>query len=286
MKRRAGFTLAELIVALTISSIVLIGAYKVLAAQYRTYGQQVAVEDVGETLRGAAALLGWEIHHAEMASDDIFSTSPDTLSVRSIQGVGIVCVINTANAAAGSVKYGIWKNGGDIEATADDSGLVYSQDLQLWRKMKINAVGTPAAMSVPSCSWSGGRAPDIVVQMTVNSTSDTTGIQVGSIFRSFRRTTFALYQSSGKWWLGRHVGSNAWETITGPMLGNTAPKGLQFAYHDSLGTNSTDTISGTANFIREIAITLRAQSYRPYRKSDGTADYRIDSVSTLVYIRR
>ena len=153
LANRAGFTLAELAVALVISSVVLLGAYKILSAQFKAYGQQVAIEDVGETLRGAAALLGWEIHHAEMATDGLFSTSPDTLSVRSIQGVGIVCAINTANG----VRYGIWKNGGDIEATNADSALIYSQDLQLWKKLKISQVGTPAAMSVPSCAWAGTR---------------------------------------------------------------------------------------------------------------------------------
>jgi len=71
-RRRTGFTLAELIVAVTISTVVLLGMYKVLTSQFRVYAQQVAIEDDGETLRGAAAvlarsLLGWFEVAAELA---------------------------------------------------------------------------------------------------------------------------------------------------------------------------------------------------------------------------
>jgi prepilin-type N-terminal cleavage/methylation domain-containing protein len=273
--RRSGFTIAELIVAVTISAAVLLGTYKVLTSQFRVYAQQVAVEDDGETLRGAAAVLGWEIHHAEMATDDILATSPDSLSVRSIQGVGVICVINSATA-----KYGIWKNGGDIQATSDDSALVYVQATQLWKKMKIAAVGTPAAMSVPSCAWAGVRAPDIVVQLTVSAPADTAGIAVGSIFRSFRRTVFAEYQVSGRWFLSKRVGTGGtWETITGPLL-PPADHGLQMSYYDSSGVASTDTTK-----IREIGVALRAQSFRLLSKSNASA-YRVDSVISRVMIRR
>lgn len=272
---RRGFTLSEILVALSISSIVLLGAYKLLSSQLGAYAQQVATEDDGETLRGAAAMLGWEIHHAEMATDDIWSTSQDTLSVRSIQGVGVVCVINSA-----SVKYGIWKNGGDIEATAADSALVYVQATQLWKKLKIAAVGTPGAMGVANCSWAGLRPPDLVVQLTVASSADTAGIVVGSIFRSFRRTKFAEYQSSNRWYLARSVDGAAWETITGPLLPPTS-HGLQFSYFDSSGVATTDTTK-----LRIIGVALRAQSYRRYKNAQKVTDYRVDSVITRVMIRR
>jgi hypothetical protein len=255
---------------------VLLGMYKVLTSQFRVYAQQVAIEDDGETLRGAAAVLGWEIHHGEMATDTVLSMTPDSLSVRSIQGVGVICVINSATA-----KYGIWKNGGDIEATSDDSALVYVQATQLWKKLKISAVGTPGAMGVASCSWAGVRAPDIVVQLTVTAPSDTAGITVGSIFRSFRRTVFAEYQTSSRWFLAKRVSTGGtWQTITGPLL-PPAQHGLQFSYYDSSGVVTPDTTK-----IRVIGIALRAQSYRKYRNAGGVTDYRVDSVITKVMIRR
>ena len=272
---RQGFTLTEVLVALTIASAVLLGAYKLLNSQFRAYSQQVATEDDGETLRGAAAMLSWEIHHAEMATDDIWSTSADTLSVRSIQGVGIVCAISPA-----TLSYGIWKNGGDIEATAADSALIYVQATQLWKKLKITAVGTPAAMGVANCSWAGLRPPDIVVQLAVVAPSDTAGVVVGSIFRSFRRTKFAEFQNNGRWWLARSVDGAAWETITGPLL-PPAQHGLQLTYYDSSSVASTDTTK-----LRIIGVALRAQSFRRYRNPNGVTDYRTDSVITRVMIRR
>ncbi len=272
---RRGFTLAELMAALAIAGVVFMCTYRLILSEFRAYGQQNALEDVTETLRGAGVLLSWEIRHAEMASDDLMSTSPDTLSVRSIQGVGIICAINSATA-----RYAIWKNGGDIEATADDSALVYVQGPALWKKLKITQVGTAAAMGIASCAWTGVRSPDIVVQLGVASSSDTAGIAVGSIFRSFRRTTFAEYQSGSKWWLGRKVGSASWETVTGPLLA-PASHGLQLGYYDSTGTTSTDTTR-----IRQISVVLRAQSYRQYRSAEGAMGYRGDSMATRIMLRR
>ncbi len=276
--RRAGFTLSELLVALTISGIVGTAVVKLLITQFRGYGNQVSMGDASETLRGAAALLSWEIRHAAMASDTLLSLSPDTLSVRSVQGAGIVCAKKSSAA-----MYGIWKNGGDIEDTPDDSALISvggsATGVRAWKKVQIVQVGTAGAMGLAACAWPSARPPDLVVLLAVNKSDDTSGIAVGALFRSFRRTVFAEYQDAGRWWLGRRVGSGAWDKVTGPLL-QPASGGLKFAYYGAAGT---PVASGGA--VRVVGVALKSQSYR--RVSAGAASaYRVDSLTTRVLVRQ
>ncbi len=275
---RRGFTLAELLVTLAISGVIGTAVVKLLMTQVRGYGGQLSVGDAGETLRGASALLSWEIRHSAMAADSIASLSVDTLSVRSVQGVGILCA-----KSATAPMFGIWKNGGDIDDTADDSALVSAgtstAGIKSWKTLKIVQVGSPATMGMPLCAWSGSRAPDLVVQVAVTSPGDTSGIKVGSIFRNFRRTVFAAYLESGRWWLGRRVGAGAWDKVTGPFLAPTSG-GLKFAYYDSTGAATASRAS-----LRVVGIALKAQSYRP-APAGAVSRYRIDSLATRVLVRR
>src|SRR5215510_8590220 len=94
-RRHAGFTLVELIVVMALSGLILTGVLKLMTGQSRGYAQMIATGDASETLRGAGALVGWEIRHAQMATDSILMTNADTLSLRSVQGVGVVCGKNT-----------------------------------------------------------------------------------------------------------------------------------------------------------------------------------------------
>ena len=107
--------------------------------------------------------------------------------------------------------------------------------LDKWRAVKINLVGTPAAMGLSSCAWPGARKPDLVVQVTVTTKQDTSSIQVGAALRTFRRVEYAEYQARGRWWLGRKAGAaTTYEQLTGPLLAPGAG-GLTFAYYDTLG---------------------------------------------------
>ncbi len=57
----AGFTIAELLVYIVISVVIISSIYQLLIGQNRLYLKQRELTDVRGTLRAGAALLAWEL---------------------------------------------------------------------------------------------------------------------------------------------------------------------------------------------------------------------------------
>jgi hypothetical protein len=198
-----------------------------------------------------------------------------TIALRSPRGLGVICARHPTLP-----RYGLWKSGGNIAATVDDSALVYQLGRDKWTALKISAVGTPAAMGVTACAWPGARPPDVVVEFVVNTKSDTSYIKVGAPFRGFRRVLYSEFQQNGRWWLGRKVGAAAtYDQLTGPLVA-PASNGLAFAYYDTLGA-----VTANPAALGSVAFTLRTESYKNTYVGT-TFVYQRDSLTTRVALRR
>ncbi len=274
----AGFTLAELLVYMVISGMVLASIYQLMITQGRTYGKQRELMDVRETARSGGGLLAWELRHAASGGSRLAAMGATSIALRSVQGLGIVCAKHPTLP-----RYALWRTGGGgtIQATADDSALIYMVGLDKWRAVKINQVGTPAAMGVTACAWPGARPPDLVVQVTVTTKQDTSSIQVGAALRTFRRVEYAEYQARGRWWLGRRAGTaTTYEQLTGPLLAPGAG-GLTFAYYDTLGA-----VTATPAAVGAVGFMLRTESFKQVRLGPGQLQFQRDSFTTKVALRR
>lgn len=272
---RHGFTLIELLIGLVLGAVVMGGAVQMMIVQGKGYRKQREIIDVGETAREAAALLAWDLRQSAMGGSRLAVMGPGTLTLRSPRGLGTICAKHPLLA-----RYGLWKTGGNILATTDDSALVYQLGRDKWVALKITAVGTPAAMGVSSCAWPGARPPDVVVELAVGTNADTSYIRVGAPFRGFRRVEYAEYQSNNRWWLGRKVGTAAsYDPLTGPLVA-PASNGLTFAYYDTLGAVTT-----IPSAVGSIAFTLRTESFKNTYVGK-TYVYQRDSLTTKVALRR
>ncbi len=272
---RRGFTMIELIVAFVVGLIVLGGVVQMMIVQGRGYRKQREQVDVRETAREAAALLSWDLRQAAVAGSPFAVMGANTVTIRSPRGLGTVCAKHAVLA-----RYGLWKTAGNILATVDDTALVYQIGKGGWNKLKITAVGTPAAMGVASCAWPGARPPDVVVEFAAPNITDTSYIKVGAPFRNFRRVEYAEYQLNNRWWLGRKVGAAAsYEQLTGPLLA-PASNGLAFTYYDTLGVVTVNPAA-----VGSVAFTLRTESYKN-ATTGSTFTYQHDSVTTKVAVRR
>lgn len=272
---RRGFTIIEMLVGMVVGLILMGGVVQLISVQGRGYRKQREVIDIRETAREAAALLSWDLRQSRMGNGPLASVGANSISLRSPRGMATICAKHPTLA-----RYGLWKSGGIIAATADDSALVYQFARDKWQSVKITAVGTPAAMGVATCAWPGARPPDVVVEFAVASKADTAFIKVGSPFRNFRRVQYAEFQQNSRWWLGRKVGAApSYELLTGPLIA-PASGGLAFAYYDSLGTVTADPTA-----VRVIAFTLRTESYKQTYIGNGF-NFQRDSLTTKVVLRR
>lgn len=264
----------EVIVALVVGMLVLTSVVQLLIVQGRGYRKQREQVDVAETAREAVNLLSWDLRQAAVAGSPFAVMGANTVTIRSFRGLGTVCGKHALLA-----RYGLWKTAGSIQATVDDTALVYQMGRGQWNKLKITAVGTPAAMGVAACAWPGARPPDVVVEFAVTASTDTSYIKVGAPLRSFRRVQYAEYQQNNRWWLGRKVGAAAaYELLTGPLLA-PASSGLVFTYYDTLGA-----VTANPAAVGSVAFTLRTESFK--NTIGSSSPYQHDSVTTKVAVRR
>jgi prepilin-type N-terminal cleavage/methylation domain-containing protein len=270
--RRGGFTLVELLIGIVVAAVILGGMYQVQVAQSRMYGQQREVMDARGSLKAAAALLVWEIRQASAADGDIYAIGANSISLRSVQGVGTLCVKDSTLA-----RFGIIGTPAAMAATSDDSVLVFTG--YSWQVLRVATVGTPASLGVGNCDWPGGPVPDIAVALTVAVPGDTVGIAVGSPIRAFRRVEYGIYQDAmdGRWWLGRKVGAAAsYEKLIGPLQ-SQGSGGLLLTYQDASGAATADPTQ-----VASVDLTLRAESYG---QPPGQSSYEVDSLTTRVALR-
>ena len=280
LRDRRGFTIIELIVSFVIGLIVLGSVVNMMIVQGKGYRKQREQVDVRETTREAAALLSWDLRQAAVAGSPFAVMGANTVTLRSPRGLGTICAKAPAVGPLQPARYGLWKTAGNIQATVDDTALVYQIGKSGWTKLKITNVGTPAAMGVNACAWPGARPPDLVVEFAVTQPSDTSTIKIGAPFRSFRKVEYSEFQQNGRWWLGRKVGNAAgYEQLTGPLLA-PASNGLAFTYYDTLGAVSANTAA-----IGTVAFTIRTESFKN-ATTGSTFVYQRDSLTTRVGVRR
>ena len=274
LQPRAGFTIMELMVAMMIGLVVLGAVYRLMITQTNAYGKQRELADVRETARSGTTLLSRDLRHAASGGGAVVAMSTNSITLRSVRGVGIVCAKHPTLP-----RYGLWRTAGKIEAALDDSALIYQVGRERWQRVKVTNVGTPAAMGIANCAWAGTRVPDLVIQVAVNTKSDTIGIKIGAPFRSFRRVQYAQYMLDDRWWLGRKIGASPnYEQLTGPLR---ASGGLSLSYFDTLGAPTA--IPGAVGMV---AFTVNAESYKKARLNSGQYAFQRDSLTTKVLLRR
>ncbi len=271
-RRPVGVTIAEMLVYTVIAGLAVAAVFRVMIRQSRGYAQQAASIDVGESARSAAAMMAWDIRHAAMGRDTLLVLSPDSIVLWSVQGVGVVC-----RKHASLPRYAIWKTGGSIDSTINDSATVFRVASATWRTAKITAVDT-GRYGWNRCAWAADSIkPDLAVELGTTNAADTANIDVGSAFRAFRKVTYLTITESGRTWLARRIGTGAYEKMTGPLRSSG---GFELSYLDLNGQPTT-----TRSAVRLVRFVVRTESYRTYRDASGASVRRFDSVATAVALR-
>ncbi|UCC71236.1 MAG: prepilin-type N-terminal cleavage/methylation domain-containing protein [Gemmatimonadota bacterium] len=246
VRRQTGFTLAEMLVVIVLGSVIAGVLYQVLVYQQRLYSQERAATYRHDALRLANAVLTADLMEASASEGDFVVTSPDSLSLRSPVGFGIVCAVDSAGG-----KLGLFNVEGRVASLEGDSLLIYHPNGWLVRPRQADS---EEASSLP-CYYAGGPSVELVVRVT----GTIIGVPVGAPVRAFHRYTYKLEQEGASWWLARTDASGS-EILAGPFDGEG--NGLSFAYIDAAGQATTDPAR-----VARFGLTLVAES-GPFERLD------------------
>lgn len=252
-RRRAGFTIPEILIVLVLGSLVLGAMYHVFRFQQRIYRQHRAVIARDDALRLASSVLAADLMEANGAAGDIASMTADSVSLRSYVGFAIVC------AASANQTVALFDLAGRIDDSAGDSLLVYHPSG--WLVRAIQEIDPPGAPPL-DCPYGGNPS----AQLRARLDGSVVGIPVGAPLRAFHRYTYRLEQEQGSWWLARDDGGSV-ELLAGPFSGDGS--GLAFAYLDSAAQPTAD-----PSLVARVDVTLIADG--------GDASARLDTLIASV----
>ncbi len=234
-------TLVELLVYIVISGAVMAGIFQLLMGQSRSYGKQRELMDVHETIRGAAAMLAWEIRQGSAhAGGDLYAVGANSITLRSIQGAGVVCALHNTLP-----HVGLGKTWGDFAATVDDSALVYSASGNMWIAASIPQFWpVPGGGAVPWCDWGGGNsiAPEFVTKLLTGDTPP--DIAIGNITLtpqgSLSPGATVTFVASHPLLTCAEFDFRAFRTIDAPPVTSGGMSGCTFAYTIPVNSPSLD----------------------------------------------
>jgi len=310
--RRAGFTLAELLVSLVVLGIVMGAMIGVLARQQRFYRSATDLMDTRGRIRQALAVLPSDLR-ALSPSDtlsggantgDIYLWNDHALEFRSVAGSSVVCWV-PAVAPLTTLRLpplGLpnvltsWQT----TPVVGDSLLIFDNNAIRWRVYAVTAIapvsggaGCPTGAGQFLTAAQGALSSySVTVSPALSAT-----IAVGAPVRVFRRVHYELYQETdGRWYLGffdclstyvpvGHCGSL--EPVSGPYQAYSATpgqSGLVFAYYDSTGVVLDPAVAKARNVAR-IDVTLRAQTQTPITLSGGGPAVAKDTIRYTIGLR-
>ena len=294
-----GFTLVELLVAMTVAGVVLTLITLTGLRQQRLLSDLAEDASLAAQLREAAAILPVDIRALSAAAGDLRDARDTALELRSTIASGVVC-----DTVARSVVLPPPTNGADSYASytapiePGDSAWLFTptDSVDSWRPHAITSVG---GAPPGQCAGGGPRLADSIVRRSrVAIVLDSTSSVVagpGRPLRITRPARYSLYRSSdGSWNLGERdwnpaqLRFNGIQPVAGPLLPASAP-GLAFDYLDSTRAPMPTPLA-TPRAVAAIALTLRGETRNAVRAlgSGSTRGKRTDSisVSVLVHNRR
>jgi prepilin-type N-terminal cleavage/methylation domain-containing protein len=207
---RKAFTLAEVLVTLTLSALVLGIAVSVGARlQHRLLAESTRLAD-DEQLASAAQLVPLDLRSASIPAGDIIEARDTSLQLRATTGTGIICggsatsLVVASSLGAGGRALTLPTTGGDtIWLLAD------SDSIERWQPFHISGTMRVAG-SCPAIDAAGGQLFD-VAHLWAADLRDSAVVTPGAFVRTTRPVRYSFYRAGdGHWYLGVH----SWNVAT------------------------------------------------------------------------
>lgn len=282
---RRGFTLVEILVAVTLGAIVIAAVYQTVINTQRAAQAVAQRMDVQQNLRTASHYLSTMLRELDATDGDITAASSNLIQFRSPRWMGTLCA-NPVRLNATQVQFDLgagWMLGNRGPDPVLDSVLVYRQGQEslrlddLWLQGAVRTVGTGTCLT-------GSASIRINVDVApVNGGADSAAVGVlwGAPVRGFQMEELSITTSGGRSWVGQRTADAAgtWTTVQ-PLVGPIESNGLEFTFLDSTGAVTTN-----PRQLLSIRFVVRGESPRRARTGSGAIDYIRDSISTRIQVR-
>lgn len=235
---RRGFTLAELLITLMLSALVLGMVVSVGARlQHRLLAESTRLA-VDEQLASAPQLVPLDLRAVSPPAGDVVEARDTALQLRATTGAGVVCggsptsVLVASHLGAGARSVALTATGGDTLWL-----LVDSDSVEQWRPLRLGGVRRVAA-TCPVLDAAAAQLFD-VAHLWAADVRDSASIMPGTYVRTTRPVRYSFYRAGdGHWYLGVH----SWNPATArfnlvqPLAGPYASPlsgGTGFRYFDA-----------------------------------------------------
>lgn len=288
--RRPGFTLPELVIALTCASLVFAAIASIALRQQRLFAELADNAATTAHLREVIATAPIDLRAVSPAAGDVRDARDTSLEVRATIASAVVCDTagrSLALAPTRSSTETFTEYSAPI-AQSDTAWLLDPRDtLERWIPRRITSV---SSTTMASCAAGGpaiGTGPFTSVLLVLDTLAPG---RAGTVLRVTRPVRYSLYRSSdGSWQFGARDWNtsgfrlNAIQPVAGPLSPPSA-RGLVFSYVDSSGGTVASPADSSAG-LALIRIMARAQASGPARVlgANGTGR-RTDSLEAAVFL--
>jgi hypothetical protein len=290
-RRRAGSALVELLVAVTVASIVIGAVGSLLVRHHRALGAIAGVLGARAQLREGTVILPAQLRSAAPAAGDLLALADTAIALRATVGAGVVCAIDSARhalelppetLASGQTLSAVvaWPAHGDLAFVYDDGALPGAED-DVWRALPIDTLVVAAGGCLGSPLVHPTRDRGALRLGIDPATPFPATLAVGAPIRITHAVRYRIYNSSVGWSLGLSEWDGSAYTGVQPVSGPYAPpaapggtKGLTLRFADS--TVATTGAARAADVAR-IDVVLRARTPRidPNRHAITTDSARV-----------
>ncbi len=281
---RRGFTLAEIIVAIFLTTVVGTSIYQLLWSTQRNTGALAQRMDVQDNVRSTVYYLSTVFRDLDASDGDIIALSSNSMRFRSGRWAGVIC---SAPATSGpdvlvslrtSMMLGVRRpnptmdsvhvyRDGDPATRADDRWLAAGVTTVT---NGVCADGEAAVNVTVSVAASSGGNDSLLI-----------GVTAGAPIRGFQVEELSLYQEGdGRWWLGQRaaVRLGSWSARQ-PVLGPYQTSGINLTFYDV-----NEVTTATVTDVASIELIVRGESRQRARGRNGV-EYMRDSLITRVALR-
>lgn len=290
-RRRGGFTLVELLVALVISGILMATVFQILTGQSRAVAVQGAREETQQNARGALEIVASELRTA--APQGIIRADANAITFLQPRAWGLVCGSNGANSVDA-----IFPSTAALNAfsTGPGSGVMINTAAagHDWRPRQatnaaratvqtIQQLGNGEAGACAGVNAVGAAGNVVTVRITADWAIETL---VGALGGPARRevmlyglTRYDVAQVNGRWWLRRSNGADAngdpvQQPLAGPLRTQTSFALTYFGANPAVPVAAPGATAAGLEALRMVQVSVATESQQSInnrrQQDDGT----------------